>query len=109
MEFTPGFIAVLIGAAVAFGFLIANIVVISKSGEDSTRLSRAMYITALITIGINIARMVGNPGTGYMIAGNFVALGCVFLSHKRYRVRRWEREMERRKEAAANAQQQIED
>jgi len=91
MELDLGFIVVLAGAFAALALMIANMIVASKHGEESPRITKTMYVVALITIGINIARLIGNPGSGYIIAGNFLALGAIFASHKRYRVQQWER------------------
>ena len=79
MELTFGFSAVLFSACVVLALLVVNIFIAARQGVESYRLTVAMHVVGLFTVGANVLRLY-DTATNAMLIGNAVAFVCISYS-----------------------------
>jgi len=79
MELTFGFVAVLLSACVVLALLVMNIFIAARHGAESYRLTLAVHIVGLATVGVNVLRLLGTA-TNTMLLGNAIAFICISVS-----------------------------
>jgi hypothetical protein len=82
MELTFGLAAVLFSACVVLALLVMNIFIAARHGAESYRLTMAVHIVGLLTVGVNILRLY-DTATNTMMFGNAIAFLCISVSMRR--------------------------
>ena len=82
MELTFGLVAVLFSACVVLALLVMNIFIAARHGAESYRLTMAVHVVGLVTVGVNVIRLF-DSATNTMLIGNAIAFICISFSLRR--------------------------